>query len=102
MENIREPSRIVIFADATQTSNGWANTSLTLLPGGRQNPGLPSPRNAEDPLNIPEIKDGERSDGTSISFRHGDDERANVAFVDGHVQTVRRGELMNYNLIIWD
>lgn len=102
MEQIREPSRMILFADATQNSgSGWSNTSLSLLPGGRSGPGIPSPRDADKLLTIPVVKDGERVDGTSISFRHNDQLRANVAFVDGHVETFGRNEIRNDQYIIW-
>lgn len=101
LEQIREPSRMIIFADATQPTGGRANTSLTLLPGGRHNTAIPSPREADKPLNIPVVRDGERGDGTSISFRHNDQLRANVAFVDGHVENFGRNEIRNDQYVIW-
>lgn len=102
MEQITDPSRMILFADSTQNSgSGWSNTSLTLLPGGRSNPSIPSPREADKPLNIPVVKDGERGEGTSISFRHNEQQRANVAFVDNHVESFGRNEIRNDQYIIW-
>lgn len=100
MEQIREPSRVLLFADSTVRSGGSSNTTLTLIPGGRDNPARPHPRQFDRPADIPEYKDGERSDGTTISFRHSGDTQANTVFADGHVKSFRRGEILNSNIFV--
>ena len=100
MEQIRDPSLVILFADATQRSDGSSNTTLTFIPGGGHNPGRPHPRQFDRPAAIPEFEDGERDDGTTISFRHSGNSRANAAFVDGHVKSFLRGEILNSNIFV--
>jgi prepilin-type N-terminal cleavage/methylation domain-containing protein/prepilin-type processing-associated H-X9-DG protein len=100
MAQVPEPAKIILMADSTQLTSGWSNTSLTLMPGGRNNTAIPSPRFADDPLTTANDEDGVRADGTAIRYRHGG--KANVSFVDAHVKTYRKGEILNRQFIIYN
>lgn len=98
MEEVRAPSMTILFADSTQRSNGMSNTTLSMYPGSRHGGGFAAnPRLFDAPVSVAHDSDG-RGDGTAIRYRHGG--RANVSFVDGHVESFQRGTVLHYHLYL--
>lgn len=91
VETIPRPTEVLLLADSTQRSAGSSNTTLNLFPQAAY------PAMADVPLPVTGDVDGNGS-GTSIRYRHS--ESANVVFADGHVETARKGTLLQRHLYI--
>ncbi len=77
---VRRPTQVVLFGDATQRTNGDANSGFFGLPEGAGNP-----RNARHPIEAEPVN----RDGVNVSYpRYRHNGRANFVFVDGHISSI--------------
>lgn len=90
---LRRPTEIMVVADEMQFPNGSALATLVDVVGITSD-GLTA--NAETPVPVGLDMDGITSGVGNLRYRHA--ERANLLFADGHVASIRKGELREKNI----
>lgn len=90
-EAVWRATEVILFADSTQLANGESNTRMTSYVGTSY------PALADVPIPVGEDSDG-RTSRTAIRYRH--NESANAVFVDGHVESMKKGTVLHRNLHI--
>ena len=91
-EQITRPTEVVLLGDGSQRDVGDSNGTFNQLPI------TGNPRNANEPLPIGPDTDPV-SAGTWPRYRHKG--KANFVFVDGHVEAIPRGQLLERHLF-WE
>lgn len=99
MADVRRPSEVVAMGDAAQNSgagtSGPTYTGQWIVDMGFP----PSPNDADvqitynDALNV----DGVPTNGYVIRYRHNSDSSANLAYLDGHAESSKPGDLLERN-----
>lgn len=100
---IRRSSEVISIADAAQSSGVFTTGGWLDWTDAFQTPDLALQANASRSLNtLPGWSRNSDTVGNNyhIRFRHNKNTRANVLFVDGHAETVDRGQLQFRNLAI--
>lgn len=94
MAAVKRPGEVFLFIDAGQREpSGWATTILTRIgnSGGESS--------ANDPMTgKPFMDPSTEVGGGSADYRHNG--KANVLFLDGHVQMIQKGEILERNVYI--
>ena len=91
VSKVKRPSQIILFGDATQQSNGgshgqfWSVTAMT----SNQD----SANGLDDPIVADAATDIDPTSQAYIRYRHNG--AANMVFVDAHVETFKRGTILN-------
>lgn len=97
IDNIARPSQVMVMADATQREQTYSGKigypSYSLLPSLVYGQG--SPARADSPISTNNDVD---LAGGAIRYRHNG--RANVLFVDGHVESMKKGEIRERHVSI--
>jgi prepilin-type processing-associated H-X9-DG protein/prepilin-type N-terminal cleavage/methylation domain-containing protein len=91
--SLRRPTEVLIVADSMQFPNGTALATLVDT-AGISTDGLAT--NTEYPVPVGLDMDGITTGLGDLRYRHGG--RANLLFADGHVGTMRKGELREKNI----
>ncbi len=91
------PSQVILMGDTSQ--NSGAGTAGPTFSGPFMGPFF-NRSQADTPLAINEDnnKDGITTNGYHLRFRHGGNETANSAYLDGHAESDRIGEVLQRNL----
>ncbi|MEM1354348.1 MAG: prepilin-type N-terminal cleavage/methylation domain-containing protein [Planctomycetota bacterium] len=102
MATIRRPSEVVAMGDAAQNS-GAGTSGPTYSGQWVSDMGFPpaqadrkTPITIDESLNV----DGVPANGIVIRFRHNSDQNANLAYVDGHADGSKIGELLEENFAV--
>ena len=95
---IRRPSEVFLLSDGAQFASNPRALAFSARWYGKQT-GLEA--NKDKPLTTAEVPDsGFWDDVSTIPFRH--DGKANVVFVDGHAETIKRLEDLKQKNLYWN
>ncbi|MCU0791405.1 MAG: DUF1559 domain-containing protein [Opitutaceae bacterium] len=91
VSKVKRPSQVILFGDATQQTNGgshgqfWSVTAMTT--------NQDSANGLEEPIEADPATDIDPAGQAYIRYRHNG--AANMVFVDAHVESFKRGDILN-------
>lgn len=91
VSKVRRPSEVILFGDATQQANGGSHGQFWSVVAMTSNQDVVS--GLDDPIAVDVATDVDPNGQAYIRYRH--DGKANMVFVDGHVESFTRGTILN-------